>query len=272
MASYGFQRMADASGTLVGYSWLDLDRGSGLASPQYQALGTTTVTTSLPSGWGPFCSTEASSAAYPMFTDGTDPTTLVGFVWLDRVAGVVTQQYQTLGGSVTHAKPGGWEPGACGSTTAGGGGGGGGGASVAEVPESAHLYLFSSMVQVAYYPDWGIPTLTQADRTDTLLVPPGYDGADYVRLAVVLKHVTAPLASDFVISALDVSNTLTIATITIPSGTAPANDEIFRSVDIIAGSFVDNTRISWQISSVESGNAFGCHAWLSYNLIVETPS
>lgn len=265
-----FMRMADSGGALVGYSWLELDCETGLADQVYQALGTSVTTSTRPAGWEPYCSTEATSEVYPFFTTADDPSTIVGYLWLDSVGGIVTQQYVTLAGAVTHAKPSGWLAGACGSTT--GGGGVGGGPAPTEIGDSTELQLFSSMVQVGYFPDYGIPDLATARRKHKLLLPPGYDGADWTRLTVTLENVSAPLASDFVIALLDLTNSVTVATITIPAGTSPTANEIFRSLTIGAGSFLDNTNIQWQISSVENGNSFACRAVAFYNLIVETAS
>lgn len=270
--SSGFLKMCNSAGVLQGYSWIEVNKTTGATVQKYQALNTTTVTSTLPGGWEPCCSTENSSLAYPMFTVADDPTTLVGWVWLDRVVAtqVVTQQYVTLAGSVTTSKPAGWLPGACGSTS---GGGGGGGSSVAEIASCENLYLMASMVRDAtFYPDWGIPALATTDRKDKVLVPPGYSGGDWTRIAVALENVTAPLAEDFQLELLDLTNSVTVGSITIPSGTSPINDEIFRSVIIGAGSFTDGIDIQWHIVNVEPTNSFGLHAWACYNLVVDTPS
>lgn len=271
----GFVRMCDSSGVLQGFAFQELDCETNIVTQRYQVLGTPTTTTTLPVGWEPCCSTEDSAGFYPMFTTADDPSTLVGWVWISADASTspptYTQQYLTLAGAVTNALPAGWVQGACGSTS--GGGGGGGPAAVAEIAECVHLYLFSSMViQDTYYPDWGLPGLSDSDRTDVLMIPPGYDGADWTRISVLVTNVTAALASNLGIELLDLTNSVTVGSITIPSGTTPIGNQIIAYATISSGSFTDLTKIQWHVTTAEDGNSFGLHAQACYNLIVETAS
>lgn len=227
-------------GNHVGYALLGLDCETGASVPLYQAVDSTSTSTSLPSGWDACCADANSGGFAPMFSDGTDPTTTVGYVFIryDNETGTYQQRYVTTGGSATNTKPGSWEIGACATSTGGGGGGG----TVDTVPGVANFTVASGfVVDGTAYPDWGIPNLTAAQRVITLNMPPGFTDADWTRIVVTIHGATGALTENFTATVRDITNSVDVAALTIASGTAPSSGKIRSAATIGSGAWTDNT-------------------------------
>lgn len=242
-----FLLMTNTSKVLVGYALLGLDCETGTNVPLYQAIDTTATSTSLPSGWEPACASSVAGAFAPMFTDGEDESTRAGYVFIryDVEADEYQQRYITNAGTITTTKPGGWEVGQCATGTSSGGDSTPSGG-ISTLPGSAHFYLSSSTVKDGYvYPDWGIPLIqaTPTQCVDTLHMPPGYSTADWTEIAVSVHGVVAALTADLVLTVKDVTNSVTIGSITFASGSAPTNGKLEDTATISSGSWVDNTDI-----------------------------
>jgi hypothetical protein len=265
-----FLLMTNTSKTLVGYALLGLDCETGTTVPLYQAIDATSTSTTLPSGWEPACTTAVAGSFAPMFTDGEDESTRAGYVFIrfDIETGTYQQRYITNAGTITNTKPGGWEQGACGSTSSGGGGGSLPSGGVTSVPGSWHVYLNSSTVKDGYYyPDWGLPTLqaTPTQCTDTLHIPPGYDDADWSRMTVTLQGVTGALTADMTLTVKDVTNSVDVGSITIASGTSPTNGKIEDDLTISSGSWSDSTEVQVFVEC-EDNWVGGVHVEAFYDL------
>jgi hypothetical protein len=245
-----FLLMTNTSKTLVGYALLGLDCETGTNVPLYQAVDTTATSQTLPSGWEPACASSVAGSFAPMFTDADDESTRVGYVFIryDNETDTYQQRYITNAGTITSTKPGGWVAGHCAAASSGGGGGGGSlpSGGISTVPGSVHFYLSSSTVKDGYYyPDWGLPTLqaTPDACVDTLHIPPGYDDADWTRIAVSILGTNAALLEDFTVTVKDVTNSVDVATFTFASGTSPTNGKIEDSATISSGSWTDDTDV-----------------------------
>lgn len=241
-----FLLMTNSSKTLVGYALLGLNCETGTNVPLYQAVDSTTTSTSLPSGWEPACASAIAGQFAPMFTDADDETTRVGYVFIrhDIETGTYQQRYITNAGTITNTKPGGWVVGHCATGSSGGGSLPSGG--ISTLPGSVHFYLASSTVKDGYYyPDWGLPTLqaTPNQCVDTLHLPPGYDDADWTRLVVTLLGVPSALAENFTVTVKDVTNSVDVGAITFTSGTAPTSGKITDDLTISSGSWSDDTDV-----------------------------
>lgn len=263
-----FLPMVNSSGILVGFTFLGLNCETGTNVPLYEAVDSTSTSTSLPSGWEPACTSSNAGHFIPMFTAADDESTRVGycFVRYDIESGTYQQRYITNAGSITTTKPSGWVVGACGTGTGGGGSLPSG--SVSTVPGGAHFYLMSSTIKDGYYyPDWGIPSLqaTPDECVDTLSLPTGYDDASWTRLIVTLQGVGSALLEDFTVTVKDVTNTADVATLTIASGTAPTSGKIRQDVAIGSGSWVDDTDIQVFIEC-EDDFVGGAHIEAQYEL------
>lgn len=237
-----FLPMVNSSGTLVGYTFLGLDCETGTNVPLYEALDSTSTSTALPSGWEPSCTSETAGSFIPMFTDGEDASTRVGYVFIryDIESGTYQQRYITNAGTITNTKPGSWEVGACGTT--GGGGGSLPSGSVSTVPGVASFTVASGLViDGTSYPDWAIQDLADAQRVITLNMPPGFTDADWTRIVVTLHGVTGALTADFTATVRDVTNSVDVAALTIANGTAPSSGKIRSAAAISSGSWVDDT-------------------------------
>lgn len=117
--------MCDASGVHVGYAFAILDVDAGTEVVRYQALDTTTVQNSLPSGWT-FCCPQSAAEVHAMCTAAAvegDPDDLVGYAMLryDVESDTYQQQYVTVAGSITTTLPANWIPCGCGAADAAGG-------------------------------------------------------------------------------------------------------------------------------------------------------
>lgn len=259
--------MANGAGALQGYAVLVLDGDAGTATWKYQALDTSTLQTSLPSGWRPACGWSEGVAFHPLYTDGSDLTTLAGYVIIrrDLSGGTYDQRYVTLAGSVTSTKPGSWEQADCAVASGGGGGGGGGSSFPDPLPGSIHLYLQSGTVlNDKKYPDWGQPGLDTSKRWDALHLPPDYTGADWTRMVVTVVNVSNPLTTALKVTLKDLTNAVDVATWTWPAGTAPVSNALHADKAITSGSFTDWIKVQWHIETVEADNAFGLHAEAFY--------
>jgi hypothetical protein len=259
--------MCNASSVLQGYAFQVLNCELGTSVWKYQALDTTTVQTSLPSGWRPCCGQTGGYAWHPFYTDGDLASTLIGYGYLrsDVEVGTVQQQYVTLAGSITTSKPGSWEQGSCAVASSGGGGGGGTGTFPDPLPGSIHLYLQSGLVlNDRKYPDWGQPGLDNTLRWDALHLPPGYTGADWMRFVVTVVNVSSPLTSALTVTLKDLTNSVDVATKTWPSGTAPSGGALHGDLSISSGSFTDWIKVQWHIASAQADNSFGLHGEAFY--------
>jgi len=117
--------MCNSSGVLQGFAILTLDCMSGVPTYLYQSVDSTSTTSTRPGTWFPCCTESSAAGSHPMYTDGSDLSTLAGYVFIrfDSETSVYQQQWVTVGGVITTTRPSGWEQGACGATDSGGGSG-----------------------------------------------------------------------------------------------------------------------------------------------------
>jgi len=265
-----FLLMTNTSKTLVGYALLGLDCELGTNVPLYQAVDSGSVSTTLPSGWEPACTSSVAGSFAPMFTDADDESTRVGYVFIryDVEADQYQQRYITNAGTITTTKPPSWVVGHCAAASSGGGGGSLPSGGVSTVPGSVHFYLSSSTVKDGYYyPDWGLPTLqaTPDQCVDTLHLPDDFTDADWTRMTLTLQGVPSALTEDFTATVKDVTNTVDIGVITIASGTAPTGGKITADLTISSGSWTDDTDVQLFIEC-EDDLVGGVHVEAMYRM------
>lgn len=163
--------------------------------------------------------------------------------------------YNTNFGFVSTTLPSGWTP----YAAAGGGGGS------TEVRDKFELHLpASTVLDGAYYPDWSVPGLADAERFFHASVLSPFTNGAWRQLEVNLYNVQANTPSPVQVTLRNLTSALTIATITIATSTGPATGKTIRSVAAIgSGTFVDGDRLQWQVADAPIGNAYGllARAW-----------